>query len=395
MERTAGFTLVEVLVVIALLGLVATLAIPLFHTDTPQQVMQQSCDRLSSLMAMCRAQAMLNGHPVRLTWQAPQDDPKGQPSPVVVHEADPIQSPGEFKPMAASWANDPVIQKNVQVRLVQLGDYDPASLTNTEGQFDLPAEPSLQPVEFHPDGTADPAVFVLTTKLPQGSSQEELQGWVVLDSVSGLGKVTKPPTADEFDAEIKELADLPDLQFQENDIQVTLTTSTNPMAALVGQSSMTMEDVTAFMESQFGSAGNAGAASAGAAKSNPVASAGAGGSRTGTSGTAVGNAPANRSASGGRNTGSTSGTGAGGSGGGRTAGQPSGTGSSSSGGGRAAGQPTGTGLSGGGSGGATDEPDTNSPGSGAGASGGNTGGGSGTGGRGATGGTGRAAGRTQ
>src|SRR5512133_1103740 len=86
----AGFTLVEVLVVIALLAMVAGTAIPLFRGDTPQQRMEASSQRLASLMAMCRAQSMLNGHPVRLIWQAPPEDPKGVLSPAVIHEANPI-----------------------------------------------------------------------------------------------------------------------------------------------------------------------------------------------------------------------------------------------------------------------------------------------------------------
>jgi prepilin-type N-terminal cleavage/methylation domain-containing protein len=278
--RHPGFTLVEVLVVIALLGLVATLAVPLFHTDTPQQVMQRSCERLASLMAMCRAQAMLNGHPVRLTWQAPQDDPKGQMLPVVTHEADPVEAPGEFKPMAASWANEAVVQKNVQVRLVQPGTFDLSSLTKTQGQFDLPAEPSLATVEFHPDGTADPAVFVLTTKLPEGSSQDELQGWVVLDSVSGLAHTRTPPTPEQFDAMLKELAALPDLQFQEKTVEVTEASSTNPMAALLGQSGITQDGLNSFIES-LGSLADAGAAAEDASAPAPAGPASPGASSGG------------------------------------------------------------------------------------------------------------------
>ncbi len=250
----AGFTLIEVLVVIALLALLAGMAIPLIRGDTPQQQMGASTQRLASLMAMCRAQAMLNGHPVHLTWQAGPNDPKGLLLPVVTHEADPIASPGAYKCMAASWATDPIVQKNVQIRLVQLGDFNLASLTKTQGRFELPVDPSVQMVEFRPDGTADSAVFVLTTKLPEGSSQDELQGWVVLDTVSGLAQVRKPPTAEQFDNLIKAQAALPDLQFQEKAVEVT-ESDTSGVAALLGKAGMTTDDLTGILANVGGSPG--------------------------------------------------------------------------------------------------------------------------------------------
>jgi prepilin-type N-terminal cleavage/methylation domain-containing protein len=246
MRRSAGFTLVEILVVIMLLAMVASMAIPLIRGDTPQQQMEASTQRLASLMAMCRAQAMLNGHPVRLTWEAGRDDPKEPLLPVVTHEADPIGSPGAYKRMAASWANDPILQKNVQIRLVQAGAFDLSSLAKTQGRFDLPVDPSVQMVEFRPDGTADAAVFVLTTKLPEGSSQDELQGWVVLDTVSGLAHVRKPPTAEQFDGLIKAQAALPDLQFQEKAVEVAESDASG-VEALLGKAGMTTDDLTDIM----------------------------------------------------------------------------------------------------------------------------------------------------
>ena len=267
-RRSAAFTLVEVLVVIALLGMVAGMAIPLIRGDTPQQRMEASSQRLASLMAMCRAQAMLNGHPVRLGWQAPPQDTTSLLLPVVTHEADPIAAAGEYKCMAASWANDPILQKDVQIRLVQLGTFDLSNLTKTQGRFELPAEPSVQTVQFHPDGTADAAVFVLTTKLPEGSSQDELQGWVVLDTVSGLARVRKPPTAEQFDGLLKAQAALPDLQFQEKAVEVAQN-DTSGIAGLLSANGLTTSDLTEILASATGSAG--GGANPAGGGSNPKA----------------------------------------------------------------------------------------------------------------------------
>lgn len=283
--------MVEMLVVIMLLGLLGAFAWPLIHADTPQQRMQQACERLSSLMAMCRAQAMLNGHPVEVAWQAPADDPKGLLLPTILHEADPIESPGEFKPMAASWASDPVLPSNVQIRLIQPGNFDLASLTKTQGRFELPADPSLQTVQFHPDGTADPAVFVLTTKLPEGSEQEELQGWVILDGVSGLAQMKKPPTAEQFDAMLKAQAALPDLQLAEKAVEVS---QESPAASLLSQNGITKDQLGEFLASMGGSGATGGGAV-------PNTSAG-GNADTSSGGTAATNTGGNRGTSrGGRN----------------------------------------------------------------------------------------------
>jgi hypothetical protein len=300
--------MVEILVVISLLGLLAALTWPLIHSDTPQQQLQLGCDRLTSLMAMCRAQAMLLGHPVELTWPTP-DASTSQILPVVMHEADPVGAAGEFQKMAAGWANDPVLPSNVQIRLIQLGDFDLSSLTKTEGHFDLPAEPSLQTVQFHPDGTADAAIFVLTTRLPEGSDQTELQGWVVVNAVSGLAQVKKPPTPAQFDAMLKAQAALPDLQLAEKAIEVSDTDSTGT-AAMLGKSGLTQDGLNDFIAGLGGNGANAASALNGAtgAKS-ATASAGTAGGAVGAKAAAGGktNNPAsggNRNASAGGNSGS-------------------------------------------------------------------------------------------
>ena len=78
-------------------------------------------------------------------------------------------------------------------------------------------------MQFHPDGTADAAVFVLSVRLPEGSEQEELQGWVVLNAVSGMAQVKKPPTPEQFEGMLQAQAALPDLQLAEKAIEVSET----------------------------------------------------------------------------------------------------------------------------------------------------------------------------
>jgi prepilin-type N-terminal cleavage/methylation domain-containing protein len=296
-----AFTLVEILVVIVLFGLLATMAMPLIRSDTPQQQMQMACDRLASLMAMCRAQAMLMGHPVQLMWQTPEES-ASQTVPVVMHEADPVGAPGEVQRMAASWANDPVLPKGVEIRLIERGEFNLAGLTKTRGRFNLPGEPELQTVQFHPDGTADPAVFVLSVRLPDGSEQEELQGWVVLNAVSGMAQVRKPPTPEQFEGMLRAQAALPDLQLAEKAIEVSETDASGT-ADLLGSSGITEDGLADFIASLGANGASAadalrGATGDGTGTASSGASAAAGGTaaagsgrRAGTGSASGGNLP--------------------------------------------------------------------------------------------------------
>lgn len=256
---------------IALFGLLAAMAMPLIRSDTPQQQMQMACDRLASLMAMCRAQAMLMGHPVQLMWEFP-DQAGGRAVPVVMHEADPIGAPGEVRRMAASWATESVLPRGVEIRLVERGEFNLANLAKTKGRYEVPAEPEVQTVQFHPDGTSDAATFVLTIRLPEGSEQEELQGWVVLNAISGLAQVKKPPTAEEFEAMLEAQAALPDLQLEEKAIEVSETDDSG-VADLLGANGITQEGLADFIASL-------GANGAGAAEALRGATGGASGTAT-------------------------------------------------------------------------------------------------------------------
>lgn len=222
-----AFTLVEVLLVIGLLALLAGIAWPLFRTDTPYQKIQRTANRLSSLLAMCRAEAMLQGHPYRVTWPTatqPAEDSTAPIQPEIMHETDPVGAPGQYNPVAASWANEPVFDPGVQIRLIQPGTFDIASLAATKGRFTVPTDPSLVDVAFHPDGTADPAVFVLTTSIAATGDplKDELQYWVILDGITGLPKISEPPTPTDYDNMLAQQTSLPDLQFQEQPVEVTM-----------------------------------------------------------------------------------------------------------------------------------------------------------------------------
>ncbi len=103
---------------------------------------------------------------------------------------------------------------------MQPGNFDVTDLASTKGHFALPTDPSLPNVQFQPDGTADPAVFVLTAPTSD-DKQEDLQYWVVLDGITGLCKVREPPTAKQFDSMVALRDALPDLKFQEQTVEIT------------------------------------------------------------------------------------------------------------------------------------------------------------------------------
>lgn len=198
--RGRAFTLTEVLLVLLLLGLLAGLAVPVMFGELQRRRLTESAEQLRSLITMARAQAMVSGQRYRIRWQDESDQP------MVEREPDPIDAPGQFKPVEAAWARGDVLSGSVQCYEVRLGrpewlgaiQADSEQSANTMG---VPQREEIRPaVVFEPTGRSQWATFVIGPAGLEELQEDSEQLWVILDGRTGQVEVRSPPTEEELEA---------------------------------------------------------------------------------------------------------------------------------------------------------------------------------------------------
>lgn len=167
-RRRAGarvaFTLLEILIVIALLGVLAYIVLSNFDGSVSAEKLRESATRMEALVAMCRAQAMNEARTYRM--QIRQDG-----TVRVLVQRDPITAPNEFTEVPAQWARLDFTMDTVWVDRVQqmpdgpapvLIDDDVIEFTNLDTsprpitEFEKPVQ-----LDFAPDGSAPSLRWIL------------------------------------------------------------------------------------------------------------------------------------------------------------------------------------------------------------------------------------------
>jgi prepilin-type N-terminal cleavage/methylation domain-containing protein len=205
-HRHRGFSLLELLLVIAMLGLLAGLALPSLFGELAWRRMSESAGQLRSLVEMTRAQAMLTGLRHRIRWE---DDLQ---QPIVEVERDPLDGRDEFDAVRATWATEDTLVGDIHCHEVipgrplmleiiddrPIGDGEQADAENDnliivedEDQSDRPA------VVFEPTGKVDWVTFVVAQGQPGELDEDAEVLWVVVDGRTGESTVRTPPTEDE------------------------------------------------------------------------------------------------------------------------------------------------------------------------------------------------------
>lgn len=174
-----AFTLLEVLLVIAMLGILGAIIWPELGAASRGEQMGESVRRVKALIAMCRAEAMNESRRYRITIQL-------DGTLKVTCQRDPFQAPHEYIRVRKNWAEMQFILDDVWIESVlTLPEGPPPILLEDDGvmvgddllEFDdnMELEPPLlddyeEPVEidFEPDGSCSSIRFVLRSLRGQG-----------------------------------------------------------------------------------------------------------------------------------------------------------------------------------------------------------------------------------
>ena len=178
-----GFTLLELLLVVVLLGVVVAFAWPDFGSTVESERLRESATRMGTLTAMCRAEAMNEARRYRVRM-------RNDGSIRVEQQFDPIKAPHLWTRVRAPWARTEVLFDTVWIAEVQELPDGPAPIRIIDEHLEFPdMEYDLIPideleyepvVEFEPDGSCNSLRWVL----------RDARGWGMLQTLDGrLGRV--------------------------------------------------------------------------------------------------------------------------------------------------------------------------------------------------------------
>jgi prepilin-type N-terminal cleavage/methylation domain-containing protein len=179
--RRRAVTLIEVILVIALIGLVIAFTFPDYGGELRRRSLAESADRLRSLIIMTRAAAMQDGLRYRIQFEGTPDpnDPLAQKEidvpivtlqPQVLRQAEPMGNPEAFGGFAAGWKDDTKVLQD-GTRCVAVLSGKPNFEIRPESEI---AGPSVTeegiaefvPLTLNPDGTTSGWVTFVLTDLP-------------------------------------------------------------------------------------------------------------------------------------------------------------------------------------------------------------------------------------
>ena len=166
-----GFTLLEVLMVIALLAVLLAFAWPDFAAASAGEQLKESAQRMRALIAMCRAEAMNETVCYRIKIRLDGG--------VRVHrQADALKAPQLYITPRAGWAHQDMLLDDVWVEAVQDLPEGPPPIQIIDEQLEFP-EMAIEPqrieeferpceINFEPNGNCNSLRWVLRDARGQG-----------------------------------------------------------------------------------------------------------------------------------------------------------------------------------------------------------------------------------
>lgn len=166
-----GFTLLELLLAITLLGILVAFAWPSFSSVQRSEHLGESARRMSAMVAMCRAEAMNEGCRYRVKIRL-------DGSVRVQRQLDPIIAPHRYVTVRAGWMQTHPLLDDVWVERVQILPEGPPPILIVDDLLEFP-EMEIDPlpieeldealsIDFEPDGSCNSLRWVLRDERGRG-----------------------------------------------------------------------------------------------------------------------------------------------------------------------------------------------------------------------------------
>ncbi len=160
----SGFTLLELLLVMALIVLIVALVVPEFTTRSEREQLHEAARRFQALASMCRAEAMNEARRYRVTFRL-------DGTVRIERQLDPIKAPHIFEPVPESWAGTAVLPEDVWVEAIQIMPQGPPPIRIIDEELEFP-EMEIEPLlleeferdvylDFPPDGSCSSLRWIL------------------------------------------------------------------------------------------------------------------------------------------------------------------------------------------------------------------------------------------
>lgn len=209
-----AFTLLELILVVSLIGLVAVFAWPDFGAARASEELRESTRRMTTAVAMCRAEAMNEARRYRIRIRL-------DGTVRIEQQLDPIVAPHVYVPVESDWGKTEPLLADVWVEAVQLLPNGPAPIQIIDENIEFP-EMELEPVrideyefeptiEFLPDGSCNSLRWVLrdvrgTARLLTLDGRLGRVDWAEWDAVEA-DNVQRPEPVEEEEPEEYDVED--------------------------------------------------------------------------------------------------------------------------------------------------------------------------------------------
>ncbi len=175
--KRVAFTLVEIVMVVALVLVIVSFAVPSMMSDIEKRRLPESARRMRSLITLTRANAMYDGKRYRIRFAAEDelDSDGGDRQPIIEREDEPFLDPGFYNRVTEPWARGDTFLRDVWCAGVRLGrptldrimeerfvdDLSEELVDEVDEQLSE-YEEAYPPLYIEPDGTTEWVTFVVT-----------------------------------------------------------------------------------------------------------------------------------------------------------------------------------------------------------------------------------------